>query len=331
MRRDTLITSEISAMEHRSSARPRVLLADDHIAFLEWVSRLLAGAFDVVAHASDGRRALDLARQLLPDVIVLDVSMPELDGFQTLAQLRRERPETRAVFLTMHRDDAFVAAAIKAGAHGYVLKSRVHQDLIDAIEHALAGRLFVPSLTSLSAVAGGRHTAHFYGDESDFLDNVSELVGATLRSGDPVVMITSEATRSGVAQRLGARHMDLALFAERGQYVEQDSALALTQVMHDGRPDERRLAEMMHGLERLRLAAPNGPHSRLTIFGDMTVALCRNGAFEAALEIERIWHELTRPIPFFTVCSYPIEWFQHSAGRNQRARLSAEHSAVTAI
>src|SRR6476646_2473838 len=147
----------MSETEHRPAGRPRVLLADDHLAFLESVNRLLAAAFDVVALAGDGRQALDLARRLRPDVLVLDVAMPELDGFQTLELLRRDDPEARVVFLTMHREDEFVSAAINAGATGYVLKSRTPLDLIRAITRALAGRLFVPALTSLSTVAGSRH------------------------------------------------------------------------------------------------------------------------------------------------------------------------------
>ncbi len=195
-------------MNIAAPARPRVLLADDHVHFLESVSRLLAGAFDIVAVAADGRQALDLARRLRPDVVVLDVSMPDLDGFQTLEQLRRDGLETRVVFLTMHQDDEFVAAAINGGAHGYVLKSRIHSDLISAIDHALAGRLFLPSLTSLSTVAGSRHTVQFHANDSHYLDEISQLVGATLRSGEQVVLVTSEATRIGVAQRLQARQTE---------------------------------------------------------------------------------------------------------------------------
>jgi len=309
-------------------ARSRVLLADDHIPFLESVRRLLAGAFDIVAVAADGRQALDMARRFRPDVIVLDVSMPDLDGFQTLEQLRRDGLETRVVFLTMHQDDEFVAAAINAGAHGYVLKSRIHSDLISAIDHALAGRLFVPSLTSLSAVAGSRHTVQFHANDSHYLDDISQLVAATLRSGEQIAIVTSEANLVGVAQRLQARQLNVAMLAERGQYIATDSALALSQVMHDGKPDKERLAEMIHSLDRLRLATPNGP-GRLTIFGDITVSLCRNGDFEAALEVERIWNELTRALPFFTVCSYPIDCFEHEEGRNQLPNVCAEHSAVT--
>jgi DNA-binding NarL/FixJ family response regulator len=309
-------------------ARPRVLLADDHIDLLKSVSRYLAAAFDIVATAADGRQALDLARHLRPDVVVLDVAMPELDGFQTLEQLRRDGPETRVVFLTMHSDDEFVAAAINGGAHGYVLKSRMHLDLISAIDHALAGRLFLPSLTSLSTVAGSRHAVQFHANESHFLDEVSQLVRATLLSGEQVVLVTSEATRIGVAQRLQARQMNLAVLAEREQYVATDSALALSHVMHEGRPDKERVAEMIHGLDRLRLAVPNRPRGRLTIVGDMSALLCRNGDFEAALELERIWDDLTRALPFFTVCCYPIDCFENSEALNLLSNVCAAHSAV---
>ena len=310
-------------------ARARVLLVDDHIPFLESVSRLLAVAFDIVGIASNGRQALDLARRLRPDVVVLDVAMPDLNGFQTLEQLRRDGPETRVVFLTMHRDDELVVAAINVGAHGYVLKSHIHLDLINAIDHAFAGRLFVPSLTSLSTAAGIGHTLEFYTDDSHFFDEVSQLVGARLRSGEQVVVVTSEATRTGVAQRLQAQQVNLAMLAKRGQYLAQDSALALSQVMHGGRLDKERVAEGIEGLDRMRLAGPNGPRGRLTIIGDVSASLCRNGDFEAAVELERMWDDLTRGLPFFTVCSYPIDCFEHSKTRNQLPNVCAEHSAVT--
>jgi DNA-binding NarL/FixJ family response regulator len=310
-------------------ARPRVLLADDHLHFLESVSHHLAAAFDIVATAADGRQALELARRLRPDVVVLDVAMPHCNGFQALEQLQRDHPETRVVFLTMHSHDDYVAAAINGGAHGYVLKSHIYLDLIGAINHALAGRLFLPSLTSLSTVPGSRHAAHFHANESDFLDELSLLAGETLRSGEQIFLVASEATRIGIAQRLQARQMNLAVLSERGQYVATDSALTLSQVMHDERPDKERLAEMIQGLDRLRLAVPNGPRGRLTVLGDMSASLCRNGNFEAALELEQLWDELTRTLPFVTVCLYPIVCFEHSGARNLIPNVYAKHGAVS--
>jgi len=311
-------------------ARPRVLLADDHVHFRESVSGLLSAAFEIVATAADGHQALDLARRLRPDVLVLDIGIPDCNGFQALELLRRDAPDIRVVFLTMHRYEGFVAAAINGGAHGYVMKSRIHLDLISAIDHALAGRLFLPSLTSLSTVGGNRHAVQFHASDSHFLDEVSQLVAATLRAGEQVVLVTNEATRVGVADRLQARQLNLAVLTEREQYVVQDSALALSQVMHDGRPDRARLEEMIRDLDRLRLARPTGPRGRLTIFGDMSVLLCRSGQFEAALELERLWDELTRGLPFFTVCGYPIGCFEHHPeAANLLADVCAEHSAVS--
>jgi len=308
--------------------RARVLLADDHTPMLESVSRRLDAAFDVVATAAGGRQAVNLATRLRPDVAVLDVAMPDCDGFETLKQLRRGGLETKVVFLTMHDDDEFVAAAIHGGAHGYVLKSRTHLDLISAIDHALAGRLFLPSLTSLSTVAGSWHTVQFHVNDTQYADEVGRLADVTLRSGEQFVLVSSEAIRNGVAERLEARGMNLALLAEREQYVAQDSELALSEVMLGGKPDKRRLAEMVRGLERLRQAVPSRARSRLTIFGDMAVFLCRNGSFEAALEFERMWSELTHALPFFTVCSYPIEYYLNAASRNLFLDVCAEHSAV---
>ena len=309
-------------------SRSRVLLADDHAPLLESVCRSLDAAFDIVATADGGRQALDLATRLRPDVAVLDIGMPDCDGFEVLRQLRQGGMDTRVVFLTMNDDDDFAAAAIKAGAQGYVLKSRIHVDLIGAIDHVLAGRLFLPSLTSLSILAGRRHTLQFHADDAHYVDEVSRLAEATLRSGAPFALISGDAIRHGVAERLKARGMNLALLAEREQYVAHDTEAALSEMMEGGRPDKGRLAEMIHGLEWLRQAVPSRAPARLTIVGDMSAALCRRGSFAAALEVERIWDELTHALPFFTVCCYPIESARDADVRDRLSAVCAEHSAV---
>jgi DNA-binding NarL/FixJ family response regulator len=309
--------------------KPRVLLADDHVAFLEAAIDLLYPACDVVGLASDGRQALEMAKDLRPEVVVLDVSMPKLNGFQTLEHLRRDLPDTRVIFCTLHGMDEIVAAALNAGAHGYVLKSRIHVDLTSAIEHALADRLFVPSLASLRSVAANRHTLVLHAENDRFLEDVCQLVGPTLRSGDPVVVVTCEATRVGIAQCLRGRHINPSLVADRGQYVEQDSAAALSHVMRDGSPDQERLMEMIHDFDGLRLSAPNGLRSRLTIVADLTVALWRGGEFEAAVALERIWNELTRTFPFSTVCVIPTDCFARSEAGLHFPTLCDAHSAVT--
>jgi DNA-binding NarL/FixJ family response regulator len=143
-------------------SRPTVVVADDHRRMLDTVSRLLSDEFELVAAVTDGRQAVDAVSRLDPDVAVLDITMPELDGFRTAQALRKAGARAKVVFLTLHDADEYVEAALRSGANGYVLKSRMEADLPGALRHALAGRYFLPSLTALSTLAGdaGRHTLH---------------------------------------------------------------------------------------------------------------------------------------------------------------------------
>ncbi len=132
--------------------RIRVLLADDHEAMLNRVADLLAGECDVIGTAIDGRQALDAAKHLKPDVLVLDISMPVMDGVETAHCLKEAGVKTRIVFLTVHDDPDFAREALEAGALGYVIKPRIASDLLAAIKEAHAGRSFVsPSLSSGTA------------------------------------------------------------------------------------------------------------------------------------------------------------------------------------
>src|SRR5262245_23730582 len=109
--------------------RYRVVIADDHPAMLERVSEILSHDYEVVAAVGDGRAAIDAAAALLPDVVVLDISMPVLNGFEAAARLSSCARAPRIVFLTMHDDQAFVEAARSVGACGYVLKRTVAAQL----------------------------------------------------------------------------------------------------------------------------------------------------------------------------------------------------------
>ncbi len=120
-----------------------MLLADDHKVMLERIADLLAGECDVIGTAIDGRRALDAAQDLKPDILVLDISMPVIDGMETARRLKAAGAKARIVFLTVHDDPDFAREALEAGALGYVSKPRVASDLLVAIKEAHAGRSFV--------------------------------------------------------------------------------------------------------------------------------------------------------------------------------------------
>jgi DNA-binding NarL/FixJ family response regulator len=130
----------------------RILLADDHRPFLKMVEGLLAQTCAVVGSVSDGQSLVEAAKRLKPDLIVSDISMPILSGIDASKQLRESGSAAKIVFLTVHSDEDFVQTCLAAGAAGYVLKSRIMDDLLHAVQEALAGRIFIsPPLSRQAA------------------------------------------------------------------------------------------------------------------------------------------------------------------------------------
>jgi DNA-binding NarL/FixJ family response regulator len=123
--------------------KPRVLLADDHRMVAEGLKNLLADEFELAGIVEDGRALVSAARELRPDVIVADISMPYLNGIDALVLLKQDNPRARVVFLTMHRDVAYARRALEAGALGFVLKHSAPAELLLAVRAALAGRTFI--------------------------------------------------------------------------------------------------------------------------------------------------------------------------------------------
>jgi len=123
--------------------KPRVLLADDHRMVAEGIRSLLEEEFELAGIVEDGQAMVKAARELRPDVIVADISMPLLNGIDALVQLKRDNPDVRVVFLTMHRDAAYARRALDAGGSGFVLKHSAPAELVLAVRAALQGRTFV--------------------------------------------------------------------------------------------------------------------------------------------------------------------------------------------
>lgn len=128
-----------------ADSKIRIALADDHKIFRQGIKAMLEYEpdFCVVGEAANGTDAVKLVEELKPDVLVVDIGMPELDGIQVTSQVRTTSPETAVVILSMQSSDAYVQAALKAGAIGYVVKETGYDHLWLAIREALAGRRYL--------------------------------------------------------------------------------------------------------------------------------------------------------------------------------------------
>jgi DNA-binding NarL/FixJ family response regulator len=132
--------------------RPRILLADDHLLLLEAFKVLLDAEFEVVGTVTDGRKLLDEFARLQPDVVVLDIAMPLLNGLDAGRQLKAQRRSVKLIYLTMNPDPDLAGEALRLGASGYVLKSSAAHELKQAIHEALRGRSYITPLITRDVV-----------------------------------------------------------------------------------------------------------------------------------------------------------------------------------
>jgi DNA-binding NarL/FixJ family response regulator len=124
----------------------RVLIVDDNPALREGLKSILAHFpdFDIVGEAADGVEALNSVERLLPDLVLMDISMPRMDGIAATKEIKKKRPETKVLVFTVHKSPEYLTAALKAGADGYLLKDSSRAELIQSIEDFLAGNQGFP-------------------------------------------------------------------------------------------------------------------------------------------------------------------------------------------
>ncbi|HKQ24973.1 MAG TPA: response regulator transcription factor [Burkholderiales bacterium] len=168
----------------------RLLLADDHHIVRQALRGLLeAAGHEVIGEASDGHEALKLARMLNPDIAVLDLSMPLLNGVDTAREMRRHSPGIRTILLTMYTDKGYVLQALRAGARGYVLKTQAAEDLISAIREILRGETYLSPGVAASVVDA-------------FLENTDETVDPLTARERQILQLVAEGNTTKEIARL---------------------------------------------------------------------------------------------------------------------------------
>jgi len=196
-----------------------VLIADDHAVVRDGLRAVLEadGTFTVVGSAADGREAVELARKTSPDVAVLDVAMPVMDGIEAAKKIRKACPKTKVVILSMHAALAYVRETVRAGASGYVLKESAGAELIEAIRAAVRGEMFFSRKIAeamAGRLVGGAHPAGLAAMErlSDREREVLKLVAGGLSSKAIALLLkvspkTVDTYRSRAMVKLGVDNL----------------------------------------------------------------------------------------------------------------------------
>lgn len=170
-----------------------VLLADDHRIVLEGLKGLLEDKFDIVGAVENGRELLEQTQKLRPDVIVVDIGMPLLNGIDAVTQIKKAGLGTKVVFLTMHQDAMYAKEAFEAGAFGFVLKHSAPSELKTAIEEALKGNTYI-------SPAIAQELMHLYRDEADL--KTGAFGSLTLRQREVMQLLAEGKSAKEIAKIL---------------------------------------------------------------------------------------------------------------------------------
>jgi DNA-binding NarL/FixJ family response regulator len=213
----------------------RVLLVDDHELVRQGIAAMLATASDIqiIGNARSGREALEVARKELPDIVLMDVRMPDMDGLEATRKIKEERPRTAVIMLTMHDNPTYLRDAVRAGAAGYLLKDVSKDELVDAVRQVATGGAFIESQmlkgmlsemkpTGQAAPASKNLTKR----EREILSLVAE--GMSNREIAEKLVLSPETVKSHVAAILEKLNVSdrtqAAIYAVRNGLVESPSA-----------------------------------------------------------------------------------------------------------
>lgn len=215
----------------------RILLVDDHELVRQGIAAMLNGAneLQVVGEAKTGREALEVARRELPDVVLMDVRMPDMDGLEATKRIKEERPRTAVIMLTMHDNPTYLRDAVRAGAAGYLLKDVSKDELVDAVKQVATGGAFIESqmlkgmlseMKPTVSTGSGGTAKNLTKREREILALVAE--GMSNREIAEKLVLSPETVKSHVAAILEKLNVSdrtqAAIYAVRNGLVEPQSA-----------------------------------------------------------------------------------------------------------
>jgi DNA-binding NarL/FixJ family response regulator len=318
----------------------RALVVDDYDPWRRFFCSALQKQpeYKVIGEASDGLEAVQQAQQLQPDLILLDIGLPTLNGIEAARRIRKVSPNSRILFVSENRSRDVVEEALRTGASGYVIKSDAGSELLPAVRAILQGKqFFSASLTGHdsnapkddhAAAIRHCHEVAFYADDGSVVDGYARFIESALESGNAVIVVVNEAHRASLLPRLEADGVDVAAATKQGRYILLDAADALSRLIVNDTPDPALCRNVIGELVMGAVKSAKGEHGRVAVCGEIAPTLLSNGNAESAIKLEHLWDEITRGYDVYTLCGYLSSAFPNKENSPIFERICAEHSAV---
>ena len=314
-----------------------ILVADDFEGWRRQVRSLFQARpqWQVIAEAVDGSEAIQKAEALKPDLIVLDIGLPKLNGIEAARRIRQLSPSSKIIFLSQYNSLDVVQAALSTGALGYVCKTDVRRALLPAADAALRGRQFVSSslegyefTDSSGEKAPHRHEVLFYSDDTVLLEGVTSFIAAALKAGNAAIVVATQAHRDSLLQRLQAEGVDTDGALQQGTYISLDAANTLSTFMVHDWPQTLRFLDGFTKLIESTSKVAKAEHPRVAIFGEGVALLRAEGKADAAIRIEQLSNDLAKTHKADILCAYPLSSLHGEEDEHIFQCICAEHSAV---
>jgi CheY-like chemotaxis protein len=266
---------------------PRVVVADDHDETRARIASLLASEFDVVATVADGQAAVEACRTLRPDLVVLDIAMPRLNGFQAAVIIRDLPGAPRIVFASAHDDAEFIRAACEIGAPALVPKRKMLVDLVPAVRRAL-----------------NFHAVCFYDDAQSLSRTVAGFIGEGLNAGDAAIVIATPTHGAAIHEQLTAIDVNPRKRVAQSELLILDAQEVMNSFMVGGLPDTECFLDTMRPIMD---SVAGSKHRPVRVYGEIVDVLWRNGEEAAAASLEVLWSRLIAPGKCSLICGYSSE------------------------
>ena len=293
----------------------RILVVDDFEPWRRFVSNTLEkGDLQIVLQVQDGLEAVYKAERLRPDLILLDIGLPTLDGIKAARRIRDVSPNSKILFLTEQSCPEIAQAALDAGGAGYVVKSDGGKELLTAVNALrkgqryvgprLVGHVFFATLDEYPSENFNSHELQVYSSEALFLDGFADFLVGGLTAGNAVVVVATETHRQGLFQKLETYGFNLDAMIKSGTYISLDVPKTLASFLLDDQPDPVRFWNVLSRLLETASRAPNGAKRRVFACGECAPCLWTQGKTDAALRVEELWDEACRKYGIKTLCGY---------------------------